>query len=112
MFTWESSPSCKKAVEAFETTNANVKIIRLDDPWSEGNRIRAALGRKVGRSSVPCVFIGGEYVGGFDGGVGDEAPGMVALAFKGTLRGMLDDAGALNWRGINVDVDVERSEDS
>lgn len=50
----------------------------------------------MGRSSVPCVFIGGEYVGGFDGGVGDEAPGMVALAFKGTLRGMLDDAGALN----------------
>jgi len=96
MFTWESSPSCKKAVEAFKTIDANVKIVRLDDPWSEGNPIRAALGRKVGRSSVPFVFIGGKYVGGFDGGTGDEAPGMVDLAFKGTLRDMLADAGAMN----------------
>jgi glutaredoxin 3 len=88
MFTWEASPSCKQAIEAFETMNANVKIIRLDDPWSEGNPIRAALGRKVGRSSVPCVFLEGKYVGGYDS--------MVDLAFKGTLRDMLSDAGAMN----------------
>ena len=95
MFTWESSPSCKKAVEAFKTMNANVKILRLDDPWSEGNPMRAVLGKKVGRTSVPFVFIDGEYIGGFDGGINDKACGMVDLAFKGELRDMLEKAGAM-----------------
>merc|ERR1711920_494956 len=96
MFTWESSPSCKKAVEAFKTIGADVKIVRLDDPWSEGNPLRATLGKRFGRTSVPFVFIDGEYIGGFDGGVSDDAPGMVDLAFKGTLRSKLHEAGAMN----------------
>jgi len=95
MFTWDSSPSCKKAIEAFETIGANVKIVRLDDPWSEGNPMRASLGRKVGRTSVPFVYINSKYVGGFDGGSGDEAPGLVELAFNGKLREMIKDAGAM-----------------
>lgn len=95
MFTWESSPSCKKAVEAFKTMKANVKIVRLDDPWDEGNPMRAVLGKKVGRTSVPFVFIDGEYIGGFDGGINDKACGMVDLAFKGELRDMLEKAGAM-----------------
>jgi len=97
MYTWESSPSCKKAVEAFETIGADVEIVRLDDPWDEGNPVRAVLGRKVGRTSVPFVFVGGKYIGGFDGGVeGDsDASGMVDLAFQGKLRDMLGAAGAM-----------------
>lgn len=96
MFTWQSSPSCKKAVEAFKTMNANVKIVRLDDPWSEGNPMRAVLGKKVGRTSVPFVFINGVYIGGYDGGLDDDAPGMVNLAFKGKLLSMLSEAGAMD----------------
>lgn len=98
MFTWESSPSCKKAVEAFSTVNADVKIVRLDDPWGEGNPMRAVLGKQVGRTSVPFIFVDGKYIGGFDGpGVeeNEDAPGMVDLAFKGTLRDILKDAGAM-----------------
>ena len=60
--------------------------VRLDDPWEKGNPIRAELGKMVGRSSVPCIFIGGKYVGGYDGGVGDDSPGILEMAFKGTLR--------------------------
>lgn len=96
MYTWESSPSCKKAVEAFETIGADVKIVRLDNPWEEGNPIRAVLGRKVGRTSVPFIFVGGKYIGGFDGGIDSEnASGMVDLAFQGKLRDMLSEAGAM-----------------
>ena len=95
MFTWEASPSCKQAVEAFNVIGADVKIHRLDDPWSEGNPVRAELGKLYGRSSVPAIFINGEYVGGYDGGVSDEKPGIVNLAFKGKLRAMLEEAGAL-----------------
>ena len=98
MYTWENSPSCKQAIAAFETIGAVPKIVRLDDPWDEGNPIRATLGRKVGRTSVPFVFVGGQYIGGYDGGLegNPDAGGMVDLAFRGKLREMLTEAGALN----------------
>jgi len=97
MYTWENSPSCKQAIEAFETIKADAKIVRLDDPWEEGNPIRSTLGRKFGRTSVPFIFVGGKYIGGFDGGLegNPDATGMVDLAFQGKLREMLSDAGAM-----------------
>ena len=95
MFTWEASPSCKKAIKYLDISGATYKIVRLDDPWSEGTPIRAELGKMVGRSSVPVIFMGGQYVGGFDGGVGEESPGILEMAFKGTLREKLKEVGAL-----------------
>ena len=95
MFTWEPSPSCKQAIKYLDIAGAEYKIVRLDDPWSEGNPVRAELGKMVGRSSVPCIFIGGKYVGGCDGGVGEEAPGILEMAFQGTLRDRLKEVGAL-----------------
>jgi len=94
VFTWERSPSCRQALGAFEIMGIadQVKVVRLDDPWSEGNPVRAEIGKMVGRSSVPMVFINGKYAGGFDGGT-DEAPGIQAMAFKGTLRPSLEAAG-------------------
>lgn len=95
MFTWEASPSCKKAIKYLDIAGASYKIVRLDNPWTEGNPIRAELGKMVGRSSVPAIFIGGKYVGGFDGGVGEESPGILEMAFKGNLREKLKEVGAL-----------------
>mmetsp|Transcript_1449 Transcript_1449/g.3123 ORF Transcript_1449/g.3123 Transcript_1449/m.3123 type:complete len:212 (-) Transcript_1449:186-821(-) len=95
MFTWERSPSCVKALEAFEQMGitSQVKVVRLDDPWDQGNPVRAEIGKRVGKSSVPMIFIGGKYVGGFDAGVSDEAPGIQSMAFRGTLRPALEEAG-------------------
>jgi glutaredoxin len=95
LFTWAASPACQKAIKYLDIAGASYKIVRLDDPWSTGNPIRAELGKRVGRSSVPCIFIGGEYVGGFDGGVGEESPGILEMAFRGTLRDRLKEVGAL-----------------
>ena len=96
VFTWAPSPFSQKALKYLDVAGATVKNVRLDDPWSEGNPLRAELGRMVGRTSVPCVFIGGAYVGGFDGGVdGAASPGILDLAFQGKLRPLLEDAGAL-----------------
>jgi len=102
MYTWESSPSCKKAVEVLfdiiQLNAKNVKIVVLDPSTSKGNIIRAVLGRKVKRSSVPFIFIDGNYIGGYDGGIDDDdndASGMVNLAFQGKLRDMLTAAGAM-----------------
>ena len=96
MFIWEASPSCKQAIKYLDVAGAKYKTVRLDDPWEKGNPIRAELGKMVGRSSVPCIFIDGDYVGGFDGGVGDNSPGILEMAFKGTLREKLIAAGALD----------------
>lgn len=95
VFIWEASPFSKKAIAALEVAGADFEIIRLDDPWSEGNPLRAELGRKTGRPTVPSIWIGGEYCGGFDGGTGEDSPGIVDLAFRGTLRPKLEAAGAL-----------------
>merc|ERR1719352_373207 len=96
MFTWKSSPACKKAIKYLsEVQGVQPKIIRLDDPWSEGNPRRAALGRLTGKSSVPSIWIGGEYIGGCEDGVGSDAPGLVPLAFKGQLQSKLEAAGAI-----------------
>jgi glutaredoxin 3 len=94
MFTWQNSPSCKSAVKAMGASGFDYTVVRLDDPWDEGNKIRAEIGKMVGRTSVPMVFIGGKYVGGFDGGINDDAPGLVALAFRGCLQSMLKGAGS------------------
>mmetsp|Transcript_7017 Transcript_7017/g.21004 ORF Transcript_7017/g.21004 Transcript_7017/m.21004 type:complete len:218 (-) Transcript_7017:254-907(-) len=95
MFTWAQSPSCKDAVAAMELAGADFRVVRLDDPWDEGNPLRAELGKRVGKASVPSIWIGGEYVGGFDGGTGEESPGIADLAFRGVLHDKLKTAGAL-----------------
>lgn len=79
MFTWEASPACKKAIKYLDIAGASYKVVRLDNPWQEGNPIRA-----------------GKYVGGFDAGVDSEdSPGILGMAFKGTLQERLKDVGAL-----------------
>ena len=95
MFTWERSPACVQAKKAMKLMGILDQVVEfpLDKPWAEGNPIRAELGKKVGRSSVPSIFIGGKYVGGFDGGVSDDAPGIQAMAFQGKLRPALQAAG-------------------
>ena len=94
VFTWDSSPACKKALKYFEMAGVQPKIVRLDAPWDEGNKMRAVLGRLTGKSSVPSIWIGGQYIGGCDDGPSDDAPGLVPLAFKGVLRPKLVAAGA------------------
>jgi glutaredoxin 3 len=95
MFSWESSPSCKQAKAAFEMTDADVTIVPLDDPWAKGNPLRAELGKMVGRSSLPMIFLNGEYIGGYDSGISEEAPGILKMAFQGTLLPKLQAAGAM-----------------
>jgi glutaredoxin 3 len=47
---------------------------------NEGNEIRAVLGRKTQRTSVPAIFINGEFIGGCNDG-----PGLMTLAETGEL---------------------------
>ena len=95
VFIWQASPFSKKALAALELAGAEPKVVRLDDPFSTGNPLRAELGRRTGKTSVPSVWIGGTYVGGFDDGPSDDAPGLISLAFQSKLRPTLERAGCV-----------------
>ena len=96
MFTWARSSECIKSVEALVQLAQihNYLIVRLDNPFEDGNQMRAELGKAYGKTSVPAIFIGGDYVGSFDKGVSEAAPGIQALAFMGELHPKLQAAGA------------------
>lgn len=51
----------------------------------DGYALRAELGKMTGRTSVPAIFVGGEFAGGCnDGGLG----GIMSLESQGKLKGM------------------------
>jgi glutaredoxin len=97
VYAWTVSIFSKKALSALEMVDKDikVKVINLDKPWSEGNKVRAVLGRMVGRTSVPAIFVGGKYIGGYEDGPNEESPGLVPLAFRGELRKILVASGAI-----------------
>ena len=70
---------------------AKYTVVELDtDP--DGKAIRADMADLVGRTSVPAVWIGGQFVGGCnDGPMG----GLVKLNDAGELKEMLQGVGAL-----------------
>ena len=51
----------------------------------------ARLGARTGRTSVPSVWLGGEYIGGLN----DGCPGLVPLERSGALDARLRACGAL-----------------
>ena len=93
IFVEERSSECKKALDLLREAEATPVVIELSG--TEGNLKRAALGRVTGRYSLPSCWIGGKYVGGFDGGPSIEAPGLVRLSFQGRLMYALEAVGAI-----------------
>ena len=57
-----------------------------------GYALRAELAKETGRTSVPALYVGGQFVGGCnDGGMG----GVMPLYRSGRLQTLLTEAGAL-----------------
>jgi glutaredoxin 3 len=58
----------------------------------DGKALRAEMGERLGRTSVPAIWINGEFIGGCnDGPMG----GLVTLKESGKLDTMLSAAGAI-----------------
>lgn len=91
MLSFTTCPFCVKAKGVLDGMNAKYTVVELDaDP--DGKAIRAEMGDLIGRTSVPAIWIGQEFVGGCnDGPMG----GVVKLNEEGKLEGMLKDVGAL-----------------
>eukprot|EP00584_Thalassiosira_punctigera_P001324 CAMPEP_0172529986 /NCGR_PEP_ID=MMETSP1067-20121228/3888_1 /TAXON_ID=265564 ORGANISM="Thalassiosira punctigera, Strain Tpunct2005C2" /NCGR_SAMPLE_ID=MMETSP1067 /ASSEMBLY_ACC=CAM_ASM_000444 /LENGTH=196 /DNA_ID=CAMNT_0013314127 /DNA_START=151 /DNA_END=741 /DNA_ORIENTATION=+ len=92
MYSFTTCPFCRKAKDFLEEASIPYESIELDLlPGNEGNEIRAELGRLTKRTSVPSIFIGGEYIGGCNDG-----PGLLPLARENDgekLNSLLEKAG-------------------
>jgi glutaredoxin 3 len=87
MFSFSTCPFCRRAKDALEERGIAYKAMELDElPGdNQGNIIRAELGRKTKRTSVPSIFIKGRYIGGCNDGV----PGLLPLMESGELEALL-----------------------
>lgn len=89
MFSFTTCPFCRRAKDYFDEEGVSYESLELDElEGNAGNEIRSILGKKTGRTSVPSIFIGGNYIGGCNDG-----PGLLPLAESGELDGLLKAAG-------------------
>lgn len=88
MFSFTTCPFCRRAKDYLDRLEVEYSVVELDE-LPEGNAYRASLGRITGRTSVPSIFIGGNYIGGCN----DGSPGLMPLANSGKLEPMLDSVG-------------------
>ncbi|MCL7033619.1 hypothetical protein MKW94_010637 [Papaver nudicaule] len=65
IFSKSYCPYCKRAKAVFKELNQTPHVIELDER-DDGYDIQGALGEKVGRRTVPQVFINGKHIGGSD----------------------------------------------
>eukprot|EP00968_Pinguiococcus_pyrenoidosus_P020672 scaffold2506_cov236-Pinguiococcus_pyrenoidosus.AAC.2 len=91
MFSFTTCPFCLKAKAVLDAKGVTYKVVELDVD-EQGSAIRALLGRSTGRTSMPSVWVGGQFVGGAnDGGLG----GVVTLDKSNELEPLLKKAGAM-----------------
>ena len=89
MFSFSTCPFCRRAKDYLEASDISYSALELDKlDGNRGNEIRASLGKKVKRTSVPAIWIGDEFVGGCNDG-----PGLLTLANQGKLKSILDNSG-------------------
>ena len=90
MYSFTSCPFCKKAKELLDDKGAKYTVYELDER-PDGAALRARIGARTGRTSVPAIWVGADYIGGLN----DGAPGLLPLDKVGDLDGRLRAAGAL-----------------
>lgn len=91
MYSFTDCPFCKQTKETLDRMGAMYTCVELNEVEG-GMATRAELANKVGRTSMPAVFAGGEYIGGCnDGGMG----GVLTLHKEGKLKPLLQKAGSV-----------------
>lgn len=92
VFSTTTCPYCIATKDLLRDIGADFTLVELDEDEDGGTAVREALAARTGRTSVPAVFVGGEFVGGAnDGGLG----GALTLHKQGKLAPLLREAGAL-----------------
>jgi len=85
MFSFTTCPFCRKAQDALDERGIEYAVLQLDElEGNGGNEIRAELGKKTKRTSVPSIFVKGQYIGGCNDG-----PGLLPLIESGEFDRLL-----------------------
>jgi glutaredoxin len=66
-----------------------VLAVELESLGAKGKAVRAELAKRTGRTSMPCIFVNGQPIGGYTDGV-PIGVGLQVLHETGELRKMLD----------------------
>uniref|UniRef100_A0A7S1V035 Glutaredoxin domain-containing protein n=1 Tax=Grammatophora oceanica TaxID=210454 RepID=A0A7S1V035_9STRA len=86
MFSFTTCPFCRRAKDVLEEQGIQYVAMELDElDGNRGNEVRATLGRKTQRTSVPSIFVKGKSIGGCN----DGTPGLIPLMESGKLSTML-----------------------
>lgn len=86
MYSFTTCPFCRRAKDVLEEKGVDYASIELDElDGGGGNAIRAELGRLVGRTSVPAIFVKGKFIGGCN----DGPPGLIPLIESGEFERMM-----------------------
>ena len=98
VYTYALSPFSTDAIDVLESTNCKFEVVQLGQEWfllgPKESAIRMQLADMTGQTSLPHVFIGGEWIGGMFSG-GTSGGGLAQLAESGELENKLRAAGAL-----------------
>ena len=87
MFSFTTCPFCRRAKDALDERGIAYAVMELDElEGNKGNEIRAELGRKTKRTSVPSIFVRGRYIGGCNDG-----PGLLPIMESGEFDKMLQE---------------------
>mmetsp|Transcript_29883 Transcript_29883/g.28761 ORF Transcript_29883/g.28761 Transcript_29883/m.28761 type:complete len:225 (-) Transcript_29883:91-765(-) len=85
MFSFTTCPFCRRAKDYLDEKGIEYSTMELDLlEGNKGNEIRAILGKNTRRTSVPSIFINGQYIGGCNDG-----PGLLPLGESGELEKIL-----------------------
>ena len=88
MFSFTTCPFCRRAKDYLDEQGIAYQVMELDElEGNAGNEIRAVLGKKTSRTSVPSIFVKGQYIGGCNDG-----PGLLPLGESGELNKLLQRA--------------------
>lgn len=74
-----------------DTTKAKYTVVEVD-LVEDGKALRAEMAGMIDRTSVPAIWIGGEFIGGCNDG---PKGGIAKLYESGELETMLQTVGAL-----------------
>ena len=64
IFSWAQCPYCDRAKRLLTGLTKDVAVYEVDC-MSNGNKLHTAVIEATGHETVPVVFVGGQFVGGF-----------------------------------------------
>jgi len=85
MLSFRTCPFCIKAKAILDDKKVQYHVVELDEV-KDGKAIRAEMADVLGRTSVPAIWIGGEFIGGCNDG---PKGGIVKMNDSGVLDSML-----------------------